>query len=206
MADQVIMQPIFRPLKDKWKPFGMPIPKLLATTGVAFLGFLLSLALGNWTHAVEVKYTQSEYNALVTEYTAVQANVANLEAQRKLKGLSSIEDLELNMTQLDRWKRAKEIGITPATTEEQAIEMVPASHTVQEPVLPQFPRNLVLVGGPFVVGIGLFIEIQRTSLYSELKRRIRYEASQKKYRNAPIEYVERETRGSYWAAVEEDER
>lgn len=203
MKEEHVYRPIFKPLRSKFKPLGVPVSKFLAVIAVSLIGLGLAFLTGNITHNVEVKYTDAEYLTLTNDYENTYTALVNLEAQRDAQGVSDYALMKLTGAQQDTLSAAEEFGITTSMTKDQVDSMVPTTHFVSQPVIPDPVRFIGLVGLPFFIGIALFAEINSTSAYREIKRAIKWYQSPKVYKNHPIDYVERKTGKSYWEALDE---
>lgn len=200
-VEERVTRPIFKPLRDKFRVFGVPVMKffIILAVGVCCLG--ISAATGMWQHDVERAYSASELQTLRNDYSSTLTALASIESQRTRQGASSYDEMSLNSMQKETVSKAKELGIAASMTSEQAEALVPASHIVSEPVIPDPVRYILITAVPVIVLFVLFMETNRTSLYKEIKRAWKWANSQKTYRNRPIEFVERKTGESYWDAL-----
>ena len=196
-----VTRPIFKPLRDKFRVFGIPVMKffLILAVGIACVG--IAAGTGAWQHTVTQSYTSAEMQTLKNDYSSTLTALTSIESQRQRLGASSYEAMELSGTQKETLAKANELGITASMTSEEAEALVPTSHSASVPVIPDAVRYFVIVGFPVIAMFALFMEMNRTSLYKELKRTWRGINSQKVYKSRPIEYVERVTGESYWAAL-----
>ena len=185
------LYPIFKPLRDKFKPFGIPWQKLLLTIFAMLIGFSLALVSGGITHEVKAAYSKSEYATLVSEYESVHTALTSLEYQKQREGKKTFDEMELTSTQKETVEKARSYGITADMSKEEVDAIVPTYHKIDEPIAPDWLRIAVLAGIPLFTGCALFIEVNRTSASRELSRMIRFKRSQKVYKNRPISYVER---------------
>lgn len=196
-----VYKPIFKPLRDKFKPFSVPLGKFFGILGVCAAGIALAVLLGNWTHPVEERFTAAELANVKAEYENVYTTLSNIDEALEAQGITDYDDEDLDETQLGVIERAKELGITSRMTEEQALAKMPTTHYVEEVVLPDWFRFLAFGGLPAIIGFALFMEVNRTSAYKELKRAFEFQRSQRNYPSLPIDYVERETGADYFEAV-----
>ena len=196
-----VYRPIFKPLRDKFKPFGVPAGKFLLVMGITAGGLALALATGGIQHRVSVPYTAAEHQTVLSEYESAATALDGVEAQRIAQGAPDYSSMELSSAQAEAVEKAAELGLTAGMSDEQVALAVPEEHVVSEPVFPDALRFAVLVALPALVGFSLFLEVNRTSAYKELKRAARWAGSQKTFKSRPIDYVERRTGGSYWEAL-----
>lgn len=200
-GDEHVTRPIFKPLRDKFRVFGVPVMKFFLILGIAIACVGIAAGTGAWQHTVTQSYSTAELQTLKSEYSSTLTALASIEAQKQRAGASSYSEMSLSNDQKETIAKAKELGITATMTSSEAEALVPTSHSASVPVIPDAVRYFVIVGFPVVGMFALFMEMNRTSLYKELKRTWRGINSQKVYRNRPIEYVERVTGESYWAAL-----
>lgn len=195
------LQPIFRPLRAKFQPFGIPAGKFLGIIGVAFIGVVLAVATGNITHVVERPYDNDDLFNLELEYRNLQKSLNNIEAERVAGNYESYSDMKLDADQKDTIKECQKRGIQGDMSRKQLDALIPETHMVTEPVMPGPFRAILFVALPVIALVSLHMEINRTSLWKELKRAIAYAKSQKEYRSRPISFVERECEMPYLSAV-----
>lgn len=200
-SEEHVTRPIFKPLRDKFRVFGVPVMKFFLILGVGIACVGIAAGTGAWQHTVTQSYTSAELQTLKSEYSSTLTALASIEAQRQRAGASSYSELSLSNDQKETIAKAKELGITATMTSSEAEALVPTSHSASVPVIPDAVRYFVIVGFPVIAMFALFMEMNRTSLYKELKRTWRGINSQKVYKSRPIEYVERVTGESYWAAL-----
>lgn len=200
-GEEHVTRPIFKPLRDKFRVFGVPVVKFFIILGIGIACLGISAATGMWQHEVERAYSASEMQAQRSEYSSTLSALATIESQRTRQGASSYDEMSLNSMQKETVSKAKELGITASMTSEQAEALAPTTHIVSEPVVPDPVRFIVITALPVIVLFVLFMETNRTSLYKEIKRAWKWANSQKTYRNRPIEFVERKTGESYWDAL-----
>lgn len=200
---QAKMQPIFEPLRGKYKPFGIPMSKVFGILGVLALGIVLSFLLDLWQHEVDIAYTPIERNTIYQEYQSLATTMASLEAQRDADGAFTFESMNLTPLQLSSISTARELGITGDSTSEYLQSIVPVSHRGYQPVIHWIVRIVFLIVLPFVAGVVLFIEPEgmRTSAWREFKRMHKFAKSQKVYKSLPMTYVERSTGVPYFEAL-----
>lgn len=185
------LYPIFKPLRDKFKPFGIPWHKLLITIFVTIVGFGLAMATGGIKHDVNTAYTKAEYSTLTSEYESVLTSITSLETQKQRQGKKTFDEMELTSAQKETVEKARAYGITAGMSKEEVDKLVPTYHKVQEPFAPDWLRFAVGAGLPLLIGCSLFIEVNRTSASRELSRILQYSKRQKFYKNHPISYVHR---------------
>lgn len=184
------LYPIFKPLRDKFKPFGIPWQKLMLTIFATIVSFGLAMATGGIKHEVKTEYTKSEHATLTSEYESVYTSICSLDYQKQRQGNTSYEDMELTTPQKETVEKARAYGITADMTKEEVDELVPNYHKVKQPIAPDWLRIGIGAGLPLLIGCSLFIEVNRTSASRELKRIIAFNQSQKFYKNCPLTYVE----------------
>lgn len=184
------MQPIFRPLKGKFKPFGIPWYILLGIVATVICGLVATVATGSITHAVEAEYSASETVNMKATYLEVESELMRIEAVAREKGVR-ISDLELSAEQRATLEKASEMGLRVGMTEDEVAAAMPKTHQVQEPLFPTWLRAALFMALPAIVGVSLFIEVNRTSLWRELLRWRAYRKAQREFRSLPITYVER---------------
>lgn len=201
MAYERVYQPIFQPLRKTYKVFGIPAMTLLAIVGVCIVGFAAAYMLGNVKVAGYRPLTNAEAAAYVSELREDQEVLQKVEAQREALGIQGYAALSLTEEQQEALERCAKEGIFADSTEADLAELVPPRVEEERELVPAVWRYLLLIGLPALVGCALFMEINRTSLYREARRAIAFSRSQKRYRNLPMTYVERETGRSYWEAV-----
>lgn len=204
MANEHYIQPIFQPLRVVYKVFGIPAMTLLGIVGVCAVGFVIAFMLGNVTTPVERELTSAETAAYVREYQADQEILQQVEAEREALGVQGYAALSLTEDEQAALDRCAKIGIFTDSTEAELAALAPTTLVEEQEVFPRFWRYLILIGGPAIIGAALFMEINRTSAYREIKRRIAFNRSQKNYRNLPMSFVERETGKGYWDAIISD--
>lgn len=202
---EAVTRPIFKPLRDKFRVFGIPVGRFFVILAIAIALVGIAAGTGSFQHTVQASYSASELTTLKNDYTSVLTALQALEQQRAKKAVATYEELDLTSTQKETVAKAKELGITASMTTEDAEALVPRTHSVNEPVVPDPIRYIFIVGLPVVVMFVLFMETNRTSMWQELRRCWRWLGSQKTYRNRPIDFVERETGKTYWDALADAE-
>ncbi len=194
-------RPIFKPIRGKYKPLGIPVSKWFIMIAVALVMLFVAWSTGSITHNVSVPYTKAEIATLSSEYINTNTTLASLDKQRQMQGLDSISEMDLTQAQRETIANAREYGITVGMSEDEVYNLVPKEHSVEEPVIPDLIRYFVLLILPISIFLLLFIEVNRTSAYKELKRLVAYHQSQKHYKSKPITYVEQECQTDYLGAV-----
>ena len=199
--NDVISQPIFKPLKDRFKPLGVALPRMFLIIGVTIFGAILAVCLGAFKHEVKVPYTDAERTVILTDYINNQSTITSLDMQRQQRGLESVSELDLTQDQIKAIEYAKEHGIRIGMSEEELASLVPVDHYAEQEYVHIAVRLLLLCGVPLAVGFGLFVELDGVCFYGIQKRRLAWKRTQKIYRDDPIEFVERHTNKSYLDAV-----
>lgn len=194
-------RPIFKPLRTRYRVFGVAISKFLIILAAGLVGLGLAFATGSIQHQVQVAYTPAEKQTIAGDYESIANAMTTIEKQRAGQGASTYSEMELTSQQRETIAKANQYGIKAGMTSDQLEELVPKQHTVSQPVVPDVVRYILLIGVPVVVLFTLFVEINRTNMLKEITRALKWANSQKVYRNRPIEYVERECGTSYWEAL-----
>lgn len=194
-------RPIFKPLRTRYRVFGVAISKFLIILAAGLVGLGLAFATGSIQHQVQVAYTSAEKQTIAGDYESIANAMTTIEKQRAGQGASTYSEMELTSQQRETIAKANQYGIKAGMTSDQLEELVPKQHTVSQPVVPDVVRYILLIGVPVVVLFTLFVEINRTNMLKEITRALKWANSQKVYRNRPIEYVERECGISYWEAL-----
>lgn len=194
-------RPIFKPLRTRYRVFGVAISKFLIILAAGLVGLGLAFATGSIQHQVQVAYTSAEKQTIAGDYESIANAMTTIEKQRAGQGASTYSEMELTSQQRETIAKANQYGIKAGMTSDQLEELVPKQHTVSQPVVPDVVRYILLIGVPVVVLFTLFVEINRTNMLKEITRALKWANSQKVYRNRPIEYVERECGKSYWEAL-----
>ena len=197
------LQPVFRPIRLRFMPFNIPLDKMFGIIAAALAGLFLAVAGGGVTHQVEHRYTTQERAAVQADYRSTWAALCSVERQRGAEGAAGYEEMDLTASQRQTVETAARLGVDPYMTEDEVSALAPSSYSAEEPWLDAVPRFLILVGAPVLVGAVLFMEVNRTSLWDEIKRARAFERSQKRYPSQPAEYVERETCRRYLEAIVE---
>ena len=197
-------QPIFEPLRGKFKPFGIPMSKVFGILLVLVIGVSCSFLLDLWQHETEIPYSSIEQQSILQDYQSLATTMASLESQRDADGLLTIEAMKLTSSQLAAISKAQELGITGDSTIEYLQSIVPQTYIGNRPVVPWLIRIVFLIVIPFIAGVSLFIEPEgmRTSAWRELKRMRRFKKSQKTYKCLPMSYIERTTGIPYYEALQ----
>lgn len=190
MSTENQLQPIFKPLKAKFQPLGIPATKAIGIVICAFMGFVLAAVLGNWKQTIDKPYTANERAAIEREYESLITQVASVERHIAQSGMLT-SDANLNQTQKDLLQKARDLGISSNMTSEQLLAAVPKSRLVQEEVIPAFWRFMLFPSIPIFIGVVLFFDAGRTCLYSELKRLYAYSLRQKQYMSYPLKYIDK---------------
>lgn len=205
--DDRALSPIFKPIRDRFKPFGLSVPVILGIIGACLLGLMVTVALGNIKHDVEREYTQAELVNIKAEYTNIATDVTDISLRAEKEGVK-VSDLKLSGDEQKTMALAAERKIKSGMSSDEIDSILPRKHIVQEDLIPAWLRAFAFIAGPAIVGVALFIEVNRTTLMRELMRGRKYARSQKQYRNRPMTYVERECGCTYWeacAAAEEED-
>ena len=162
MNNEHVIAPIFRPLRARFQPLGIPAGKFLIIILVAMLGVVVSLLLGFWTHDVEVEYNTQERQALLSDYQNIARLAASTEEQLVMAagdGAVSITDSQAEILQ-----EAQELGIRSDMTSDELEAIVPTARIENQPVIPLFVRLAVLAVLPTILLVVWFMELNRTSL------------------------------------------
>lgn len=198
--------PIFKPLKSKFKPLGVPIARFAAIVGTCLAGLLAAYLMGGIQFTHEVAYTQPERQALFEELLDCRRDLQKAELACEDQGAETLGEASLSDATREGAETALRLGISSGSTDAEVAELTPARHTVTFGIGSMWQRVALLVGLPAVVGFGLFIEIRGTSLYSELTRMLAWRRSQKTYRNLPMTYAERACGKPYMQVVSDARR
>ena len=183
--------PIFKPLKSKFKPLGVPISRFMAIVGTCLVGLLVAYLLGGIQFTHEVSYTQPERQALFEQLLDCRRDLQKAELACENQGVSAIGEASLSDATREGAETALAYGLSSNSSDEEVATLTPARHEETFGIGKLWQRVALLVGLPAVIGFGLFIEIRGTSLYSELMRMLIWRRSQKMYRNLPMTYAER---------------
>lgn len=200
-ASSRVTRPIFKPLRSRFRVFGIPAAKFIAIVLAGVLGVVLATVTGDLRHDVREPYTQDQMEQTLSDYQQTLSQLQEIEAMRVAQGVASYEDLSLTAPQADVVEEARDAGIGADMTTSQLAAIVPSYHVESEPLVPDVVRYVALAGLPVVVMVVLFMEINHTSALKEARRYMRWASSQKTFKSRPVAYVERETGESYWDAV-----
>lgn len=191
------LQPVFRPIRLRFMPFGIPLGKMFGIIAAALAGLFLAVAAGSLTHEVEHRYSAQEQAEIQADYRSTWTALCSIERQRGAEGAGAYGDMDLTALQRQTLEAAAARGIDAYMTEDEVEALAPATYSAREPWIDAAPRFLLLVGSPVLVGAVLFMEVNRTSLWAEVRRSRTFARSQKSYPSRPVEYVERETGTGY---------
>lgn len=196
-----VTRPIFKPLRSRFRVFGIPAAKFIAIVLAGVLGVVLATVTGDLRHDVREPYTEDQMEQTYEEYQDTLAQLQEIEAMRVAQGAGSYDDLSLTAPQADVVEEARDAGMSAGMTKPELASIVPTYHVESEPIVPDVVRYVVLAGLPVVVMVVLFMETNHTSALKEARRYMRWASSQKTFKSRPVAYVERETGESYWDAV-----
>lgn len=190
MAQSHTSAPVYKPLKTRSAIAGIgasefgKILLMLAIGAGAFFG------TGLWRHAAQVPLTQSEALAELTELTAIQETTTKVRDLITSTGAASVSEIDLTERDAERYQRAVALGITPSTSRDELLAMVPTSKEEILPVVSDPVRGIVLIAIPLFVFVAGHLEYSHGScIAKDLKRMLRNARSQHVYLSQPKKYV-----------------
>ena len=166
MAKSVTQQPVFKPMRAKFRVAGLSAGAAVAVLSILGIGAALVFALGGVTHEVYTEYNYRERAQIVSDYSLLASQLDSIDKQRRTDGASSYGQMNLSTTQREVVDTCEELGIEPGMSRYELEQIAPegkvedvetfplAARLVLCALVPTAVAYLLLAVG-FVVGIVL---------------------------------------------------
>ena len=118
-------RPIFKPLRTRYRVFGVAISKFLIILAAGLVGLGFAFATGSIQHQVQVPYTSAEKQTIAGDYESIANAMTTIEKQRSGQGASTYSEMELTSQQRETIAKANQYGIKAGMTSDQLEGLVP---------------------------------------------------------------------------------